>query len=67
MVGIKEIHETLANLLVILALLHMTAALVHHIVFRDGTLKCMLPHLRNADLDQAVLPKPPYISSSTDM
>jgi len=44
--SIKEIHEFLANLLVILAVFHMTAALVHHIVFHDGTLKRMLPHLR---------------------
>lgn len=44
--GIKEVHEVLANLLVILAVFHMTAALVHHIVFRDDTLKRMLPHLR---------------------
>lgn len=44
--GIKEMHEILANLLVILAAFHMTAALVHHIVFRDNTLRRMLPHLR---------------------
>lgn len=44
--GIKGMHEILANLLVILAAFHMTAALVHHIVFRDNTLRRMLPHLR---------------------
>jgi hypothetical protein len=30
---VKEVHEVLVNLLVILALFHMTAALVHHWVF----------------------------------
>ena len=44
--GIKEMHEILANLLVILATFHMTAALVHHLVFRDNTLRRILPHLR---------------------
>jgi cytochrome b561 len=43
--SIKEVHEILANLLVIMAAFHMTAALVHHIVFRDNTLKRMMPHL----------------------
>jgi len=42
----KEVHEILANLLVILAAFHMTAALVHHIVFGDNTLRRMLPNLR---------------------
>lgn len=44
--NVKEAHEILANILVILAVFHMTAALVHHIVFRDNTLRRMLPHLR---------------------
>lgn len=44
--NIKEVHEILANILVILATFHMTAALVHHIVFNDNTLRRMLPHLR---------------------
>lgn len=43
---VKEVHEILANILVVLAVFHMTAALVHHIVFRDNTLRRMLPHLR---------------------
>ncbi len=38
-----EIHEILANALVILAALHAVAALVHHWVFRDRTLVRMLP------------------------
>ena len=41
--SLKETHEVLANLLVILASLHMTAALLHHIVFGDNTLTRMLP------------------------
>jgi cytochrome b561 len=44
--GLKEVHEILANLLVALAIFHMAAALVHHIVFGDSTLRRMLPHLR---------------------
>jgi cytochrome b561 len=40
------VHEILANLLVILAVFHMAAALVHHIVFGDNTLRRMLPRLR---------------------
>jgi cytochrome b561 len=43
--SLKEVHEILANLLVILALFHMTAALIHHWVFGDSTLRRMLPRL----------------------
>jgi cytochrome b561 len=43
--NLKEAHEILANILVILAAFHMAAALVHHIVFGDNTLRRMLPHL----------------------
>jgi cytochrome b561 len=39
----KEVHEFLANALVILAALHATAALVHHWILRDQTLVRMLP------------------------
>ena len=39
----KEVHEFLANSLVILAALHAIAALTHHWVFRDQTLVRMLP------------------------
>jgi cytochrome b561 len=39
----KEVHEVLANALVILAAFHAAAALVHHWVFRDRTLVRMLP------------------------
>lgn len=41
--SIKEIHETLANVLIILAVLHAAAAFVHHWIFRDRTLARMLP------------------------
>jgi cytochrome b561 len=40
---VKEVHQVLANGLVILAALHMAAALFHHWVLRDGTLRRMLP------------------------
>jgi cytochrome b561 len=36
-------HSLAANLLLILAGLHATAALLHHYVLRDGTLQRMLP------------------------
>jgi len=41
--SVKEVHEVLANGLVILAGVHAAAALVHHWVFRDRTLVRMLP------------------------
>lgn len=41
--SVKDVHELLAHALVILALLHAAAALVHHWVLRDRTLVRMLP------------------------
>lgn len=41
--SVKEVHEFLANALMILACLHAAAALVHHWIFRDRTLVRMLP------------------------
>jgi cytochrome b561 len=41
--AVKEIHEVMANVLVILAAFHAAAALVHHWVLRDRTLVRMLP------------------------
>jgi cytochrome b561 len=41
--SVKDVHEILANALVIFAALHAAAALVHHWVFRDRTLVRMLP------------------------
>ena len=42
---IKELHELCANSLMALALLHAIAALVHHYILQDNTLKRMLPRL----------------------
>lgn len=44
---VKGVHEILANLLVILSLFHMTAALIHHWVFGDSTLRRMLPRFHS--------------------
>jgi len=41
--SLKEIHETLANLLMIAAGLHAAVALAHHWILRDRTLSRMLP------------------------
>jgi cytochrome b561 len=41
--SVKEIHEVLANALLILAGPHAAAALVHHWILRDRTLLRMLP------------------------
>jgi cytochrome b561 len=38
----KEVHELFANGLIILAALHAAAALIHHYVLRDRTLRRML-------------------------
>lgn len=43
--SVKEAHELLSNALVILALLHAAAALMHHWIFRDRTLRRMLPRI----------------------
>lgn len=39
----KEIHELLAHSLIVLAMLHAAAALAHHYLLKDGTLRRMLP------------------------
>jgi cytochrome b561 len=44
--SLKEVHEVLANALVILAALHVAAALFHHFILRDRTLRRMLPQRR---------------------
>jgi len=41
--SLKEVHEWLANMLIVLAFLHAAAALLHHWVWRDRTLIRMLP------------------------
>lgn len=40
---IGELHEVLTRLLVIIALIHTLAALVHHFIFKDSVLRRMLP------------------------
>ncbi len=44
--SVKEVHEVLANALLILASLHALAALAHHYVLKDATLRRMLPRPR---------------------
>ena len=41
--SIKDVHESLANALMILAAFHVFAALFHHFILRDGTLVRILP------------------------
>lgn len=41
--SVMEVHELLANALLIFAALHASAALIHHYVFHDRTLTRMLP------------------------
>ena len=41
--SVKEVHEVLANGLMVLALIHAAAALAHHWLFCDRTLVRMLP------------------------
>ena len=41
--SVKEVHEFFATALVVLAVVHAGAALVHHWLFRDRTLVRMLP------------------------
>lgn len=40
--AVKEVHEVLSNALLLLALAHAAAALWHHCVLRDATLRRML-------------------------
>ncbi|MBS0526929.1 MAG: cytochrome b/b6 domain-containing protein [Proteobacteria bacterium] len=44
--SVKEVHELLADALMILASLHAAAALLHHYVLKDATLLRMLPRAR---------------------
>ena len=43
--SLKEVHETLSNLLMIIAAFHALAAMLHHWVWRDRTLERMLPRI----------------------
>lgn len=40
--AVKEVHEVLSNALLLLAAAHAAAALWHHFVFRDATLRRMV-------------------------
>lgn len=51
--GFKELHEVLGNVLLVLASLHMLAALKHHFVNHDDVLRRMLPRSRG----MAALPR----------
>lgn len=42
--SMKEVHEVLAHMLLIVAIMHAAAALIHHWIFRDRTLVRMLPN-----------------------
>ncbi|MGE0259218.1 MAG: cytochrome b, partial [Alphaproteobacteria bacterium] len=42
-IAVKDVHETLANLLMIAAAIHAVAALAHHWILRDRTLIRMSP------------------------
>jgi len=41
--NVEEVHEVLAHTLMVVAGLHAAAALIHHWVLRDRTLRRMLP------------------------
>lgn len=44
--SIKGVHELTAHLTILLATIHAAAALVHHYLLRDDTLRRMLPRAR---------------------
>jgi len=44
--SIGKLHETVANAILLVAALHAAAALFHHYVLRDSTLRHMLPRFR---------------------
>jgi cytochrome b561 len=43
--SLKEVHETLSNILIVLASFHALAAMLHHWFLRDQTLERMLPRV----------------------
>ena len=45
---IMEVHQLLANAIVVVAGLHAAAALFHHFFVKDGVLRAMLPGGRAA-------------------
>jgi len=48
--SIGKLHETVANAILLVAALHAAAALFHHYVLRDSTLRHMLPRFRKESL-----------------
>ncbi|HET7204729.1 MAG TPA: cytochrome b [Steroidobacteraceae bacterium] len=44
--ALEEVHEVLFNVLLVVAVVHVAAALYHHWVLRDATLRRMLPFAR---------------------
>jgi cytochrome b561 len=46
--ALEEVHEVLFNVLVVLALAHAAAALFHHFVLKDDSLRRMLPFARQS-------------------
>lgn len=45
--ALEEVHEVLFWLIVFVAVVHVAAALLHHWVLKDGTLRRMLPFARS--------------------
>jgi cytochrome b561 len=43
---LEEVHEVLFNVLVVVAVVHVAAALYHHLLLKDDTLRRMLPFAR---------------------
>ena len=46
--ALNNVHEVLADALLVVVALHAAAALWHHVVVRDDTLRRMLPQRRSA-------------------
>jgi cytochrome b561 len=44
--ALEEVHELLFTLLLVVAAVHIAAALYHHYILRDGVLRRMLPYTR---------------------
>jgi cytochrome b561 len=44
--NVGDLHGTIATIILIVAGLHAAAGLFHHYVWRDGTLRRMIPGLR---------------------
>lgn len=55
----EELHEVLANVLIILVALHVAAALYHHFVLRDSVLLRMLGRKPKPDPEMPVTRSPP--------